>query len=172
VASAGVSTARAQNSKIVGQITCSGTTGGNASVEVTGYLVDLQNTSSTGSQSTGAGAGKVTFSEAEVEVPATDFSELASALSTGQEFSSCRLTTSGADGLQLHFALVEIAEVKLMGGTSETTDMPRNSEPVVLVSFEYGGLQISSNGQSGSPVPVTSGGGNPSGTGWNRISNK
>ncbi len=101
-----------------------------------------------GSQSGGAGAGKVTYDPLVVTVP---FGETAaSALATGSSgtFASADLTVPGAHGqnaLDATFGLVKLDQVEWAstGGGTET------------LTFEYGSLTIAPQGPT---TPSTSGG--------------
>lgn len=159
-----------KDNDVVAHVTCMGTNGGTISVNLTGYLLDLQHQSAIGSQSSGAGAGKVTFSDVQVEVPVSEFVPAASALMGGQSFQSCELRARNAGGLVLNFKLVSFAEVQLLGGTSNKTDLDQDNEalPVVRLTMSYGGLQL----MSGGDVPVLTSAGAASVTsGWNQVKN-
>lgn len=166
----------AQDSDIVGHLTCSGTNGGSINIDVTGYLLDLQQTLNIGSQSSGAGAGKVTFSDVTVEILAQDFVQVVGDMSSRQSFQSCELKAYNADGLTLKFALVSPTEVKLLGGTSDRDAQDsagrQVSPPVVRVTLSYGAVQIMSNGGNGTPVGVIGSSGSSSVSGgWDQIKN-
>jgi len=101
-----------------------------------------------GSQSSGAGAGKVTFNPLVVTVPLGEAA--ASALATGSSdtFASAQLTVPGAhgqDALNVTFGLVKLDQVEWAstGGGTET------------LTFEYGGLTFAPQGPT---TPSTSGG--------------
>ena len=162
----------ARDNDVVAHVTCMGTNGGTISVDLTGYMLDLQAPTSIGSQSSGAGAGKVTFSDVEVEVPVKEFVAAASALTSGQSFQSCELSAWHAGGLVLNFRLVRLAEVQLLGGTSNKTDAENETEPVVRLIMSYGGLQIRSGGQNTGDVSIgLSAGGASVSSGWNQVKN-
>lgn len=167
----GGSSGASKDNDVVAHVTCMGTNGGTISINLTGYMLDLQHQSSSiGSQSGGAGAGKVTFSDVEVEVPVSQFVPAASALMTGQNFQSCELRARNAGGLVLNFKLVSFAEVQLLGGTSNKTDVDGDNEgtPVVRLTMSYAGLQV----MSGGDVPVlTSAGASSVTNGWSQIKN-
>ncbi len=162
----------------MGHLTCSGTNGGGINIDVTGYLLDLQQaqTLNIGSQSSGAGAGKVTFSDVTVEILAQDFVQVVGDMSSKQSFQSCELKAYNADGLTLKFALVSPTEVKLLGGTSDRDAQDSAGRqvppPVVRVTLSYGALQIMSNGGNGTPVGVIGSSGSSSVSGgWDQIKN-
>lgn len=162
----------ARDNDVVAHVTCMGTNGGTISVNLTGYMLDLQAPTSIGPQSGGAGAGKVTFSDVEVEVPVSEFVPAANALTSGENFQSCELMARNAGGLELNFKLVKFAEVQLLGGTSKTTDVDNEMEPAVRLTMSYGGLQIRSGGQSTGDVSIgLSAGGASVSSGWNQVKN-
>jgi type VI protein secretion system component Hcp len=136
--------------------------------EIEDYSFDVEQTLNIGSQSTGAGAGKITFNPfsitRKIDKSSTNFFQMAC---SGTTFKLVTLAlrkssggmTSGQVFLRFDFKLVAV----------KTISWAHDDEaPKETVTFEYGGLCISYNqqDQSGSlgthpPIEV----------GWNRVKN-
>lgn len=143
-----------RNSDVVAHVTCMGNNGGTINVPVTGYTVDLQHASA--GQASGSGAGKVTTSQMEAEVPVSEYVASAVDLYTGQGFSSCELRTVHAGGLVLTFKRVGFSEVNLAAGMGNSLDVEEGSEgtPVVRLVMVYEGLQLMSGGQGSTEITI------------------
>lgn len=134
--------------------------------EVEDYSFDIEQTLNIGSQSRGAGAGKVTFNPFSITRPIDKSSSvLYNNACSGKPFQWVGLglrkgsggDTSGQFFLAFHFKLVA---VKTISWSHDDTS------PKETITFEYGGLQIHYGIQNpnGSITPT-----NPQG--WNRVKN-
>lgn len=147
----------------LGHLTCTYASG-TIAADVYGYALDMQPSSTTGSESSGAGAGKVTYSETEMDLPQSAFIPLARDANAGTVFSECQLTGL-AGGLTADFREVILDDVKLAGGTARSTqEVADNRGAMVQLSFSYASVALSSPGQ-GTSTPITTQGG------WNRVTN-
>ena len=140
--------------------------------EVEDYSFDVEQTLNIGSQSSGAGAGKITFNAfsitRKIDIASPTLFEMACA---GTAFQSVTLAlrksvgastdggkeVSGRIFLRFDFKLVAVKTISW----SHDEESPKET-----VTFEYGGMQIryckqDPNGKLGDPIPG----------GWNRIKN-
>lgn len=134
--------------------------------EVESYNFDVEQTLSIGSQSSGAGAGKITFNpfgiSRKIDVASPEFFKMAC---NGTAFKTVQLglrksagtDQSGVFYLRFDFKLVAVKTL----GWEHDDEAPKEN-----VTFEYGGLQIRYCQQepSGKLMGVTA-------TGWNRVKN-
>jgi type VI secretion system secreted protein Hcp len=138
--------------------------------EVDDYSFDIEQTLSIGSQSSGAGAGKVTFNPfsitRKIDKASPIFFEMAC---SGTAFAQVTLAlrksagngTSGQIFLRFDFKLVAV----------KTISWAHNDEaPNETVTFEYGGLQVRYNQQDPSGA-MTGGKAAIYAGGWNRVKN-
>jgi len=134
--------------------------------EIDEYSFDIEQTLNIGSQSTGAGAGKITFNPFSITRKIDKASPVLFDMTcSGTAFDTVGLgltrTTGGAAGVQFvlsfTFKLVAVKTMAFAGAA----DVPKEG-----VTFEYGGLQIRYGQQSstGAPGAVVTGG-------WNRVRN-
>lgn len=135
--------------------------------EVEDYSFDIEQTLGIGSQSTGAGAGKVTFNPFSItrKIDRSSpifFQNACSGKAFKDVFLGMRKSAgndaTGAFFLVFQFKLVAVKTV----GWAHDDESPKET-----VTFEYGGLIVKygmqqPNGQIGSPIPG----------GWNRVKNK
>jgi type VI secretion system Hcp family effector len=135
--------------------------------EVEDYSFDIEQTLGIGSQSTGAGAGKVTFNPfsitRKVDKSSPVFFQNAC---SGKAFKSVFLgmrKSAGNDATGVFFLVFQfkLVAVKTVGWAHD------DEAPKETVTFEYGGLlvkygQQNSNGQIAGVIPG----------GWNRVKNK
>ena len=164
---AGVTLAAAQHgrdhhaARAVGQLSCTNASG-TITASVYGYTLDVQHSLKIGSQSGGAGAGKVTFSETEMDLDPAAYTQLVTSAAAGAPFARC--TFVSADGkLTATFTLVAFDDVKLVGGTAETPQEAHVSRPVTQLTFSYGALRVDNGAGSTGSTPTTGG--------WNRVQN-
>lgn len=149
----------------VGTLTCTGSSG-QVKFNVSYFNFGLQNALDIGSQSSGAGAGKVTFQPLEVHASLSTFSDLVGPAASGTAFQSCLLNTSLNDGsrAEFEFKLVVIASLNAVAS------MPaQNNEPARYtdVNFRYGAVEVKSAGgaDDGGTGTATTGG-------WNQVTNQ
>ncbi|HJS84445.1 MAG TPA: type VI secretion system tube protein Hcp [Acetobacteraceae bacterium] len=135
----------------------------NGIFEVEGYSFQIEQTLNIGSQSTGAGAGKVTFNPfsitRKIDKASPILFQMASSGTPFQDASlALRKPPNGGIFLVFHFKLVAIKSIAWAGG---------DESPKELITFEYGGLQVFYGQQKpdGEMMKTVAGG-------WNRVSNK
>ncbi len=115
-------------------------------IEVLDMSFDIEQTLNIGSQSTGAGAGKVTFNPLSITKRVDSFSpEMLIRCASGTPFETATFTFP--DGLDLTVTLKLVA-VKTIGLAMADPDKLNRFELNVLeeVTFEYGGLILESSG--------------------------
>lgn len=134
--------------------------------EVEDYSFDVEQTLNIGSQSTGAGAGKITFNPFSItrKIDKSSPTLFANACQ-GKAFQQVSLglrkssgtDTSGLFYLRFDFKLVAVKTIAWMHD---------EESPKETITFEYGGLQIRYTPQNsgGSMLPVVA-------AGWNRTTN-
>lgn len=96
-----------------------------------------------GSQSSGAGAGKVVFEPFEIHTSLGEFPVLEQLMNTGEHFNTCTLVTNGGkhERAMFEFALVAVASVSAVGEVPAREDaMPSQYTDV---KFEYGAMKAS-----------------------------
>ncbi len=150
--------------KPVGTLSC---TGSNSQVKfnVSYFDFGLTSPSDGGSQSGGAGAGKVTFKPLEVHAALSTFASLTEAAASGTAFQSCILTTSFNDGSQTQFEF----RLAVISSLTAISSMPaQENEPARYtdVQFQYGAIEVKTN--SG----LDDGGTTPLPSGWNPGKNR
>jgi hypothetical protein len=147
------------HAKPVGTLSCSGSAG-SVKFNVSFFTFGLDQGQNIGSQSGGAGAGKVQFQPLEVHAALSTFATLAPAL--GKSFETCKLTAKENDGSQTEFEFKLVAVASLTAAASQA---PENGDPARFtdVQLEYGAVEVKSAGGS------DDGGTTPGG--WNRITN-
>ncbi|HEX7158075.1 MAG TPA: hypothetical protein VF214_03615 [Edaphobacter sp.] len=151
----------------VGQLSCTSN-----SVTITAnlsfYDLGLSNTSSIGSQSTGAGAGKVTFSPLEIHTAVINFQQFLQVAERGTAFSSCTLTTrTGGEAMEYKFSLVAISSLDAIARSPrDERDKPASYLDVKLM---YGAVEVQT---STGTDDGGSEGSSTSGSGWNRVTNQ
>ncbi len=142
--------------------------GGNV-FEVEEYSFDVEQTLNIGSQSRGAGAGKITFNpfsiSRKIDKSSPIFFEMACSGTAFPNVFRCRRKGAGADTNQsgqifLRFDFKLVAVKTISWSHDEVS-------PKEEVTFEYGGLQVrycvqNPNGSMGKVI----------GTGWNLVQNK
>jgi len=128
-------------------------------VPLVSFNFNLQSVLNIGSQSSGAGAGKVTFNPLTVKfrTNSADAQRLLQMVESGQHFNDCTLTeTLGAAGrgfggpggsgstLQWVFRLVAPSAVTVIGSDGSNTDSGGTDVPTgfIEVNFEYGAVAL------------------------------
>ena len=153
-------------------------TGGKRPTEVTEFTFGIAQTLNIGSQSTGAGAGKVQFNAFTFKIPASSkiLPGLQTACANGKPYKNAYLllrkqggggpTGNGTDltnyFLMYTFGLFAIATIDIAGGGDET--------PMATITAEYGGLHTRLQLYGADGRPVAGAVGAPS-SGWNRVKN-
>lgn len=128
-----------------GTLTCMTTpdatgTANSLTTQVSWYSVGLQNTVSIGSQSGGAGAGKVTFSPADLHISLSKFTEFLPIAQTGRALQQCTLVSTAGNGVTATytFQLVAVASVTAVAGAGNGP----NSVAYTDLQLEYGALTV------------------------------
>jgi len=147
----------------VGTLSCTGSTS-QVKFNVSYFDFGLTNPADSGSQSSGAGAGKVTFKPLEVHAALSTFASLAEAAANGTAFQSCTLTTTFNDGSQTEF---EFRLLLISSLTAEASMPAQANEPARFtdVQFQYGAVEVKTTGGSDD-------GGTGPASGWNVITNQ
>ena len=154
--------AQSANAVPVGTLSCSTATQ-EIKFNVSYFTFGVAEPTSTGSSTSGAGAGKVTFQPFDVHAALSTFGSLVDPASEGTHIVSCTLTTTFSDGTQATFVFRELAIQSLTAVASMTgnrTDPARYTD----VQFVYASIEVKDAGGSddgGTTLP----------DGWNRISN-
>lgn len=149
----------------VGTLACT-SSAGMVKFNVSYFNFGVTNTLNIGSQSGGAGAGKVTFQPLEVHAALSTFASLMDAAATGQAFQSCTLSTTFGDGSQAEFEFKLVA----ISSLSASASMPARSGDAARytdVNLVYGAVQVKSSGSAddGGTGSVQQGG-------WNQVTNQ
>lgn len=154
--------AQAANAAPVGSLTCATSTQ-EIKFNVSYFTFGVAQTLNIGSQSGGAGAGKVTFSPLEVHAALSTFASLIDTAANGVALQTCTLTTKLSDGTtdSFEFKLVAIKGLTVVAEKTGTTDIPAQYTDV---QFEYGSVEVKTSGGT------DDGGTTPPG-GWNQITN-
>lgn len=152
--------------KPVGTLTCTSSSAGQVKFNVSYFNFGVQSAQNIGSQSSGAGAGKVTFHPLEVHASLSTFPSLMTPAASGSIFQSCLLDTTLNDGSQdeFEFKLVAIASLTAVASMPVQPNEPARYTDV---NFEYGAIEVRS--VSGSDDGGT---GSPTGAGWNQVTNQ
>lgn len=147
----------------VGTLTCTSSTD-QVKFNVSYFTFGVAQPLNIGSQSSGAGAGKVTFQPLEVHASLSTFGSLVDAASNGVAFQSCALTTRFSDGTQSEFDFKLVAISSLTASASRFPDRD-DAARYTDIQFEYGAVQVKSSGGD------DDGGTGATPPGWNRITN-
>jgi type VI protein secretion system component Hcp len=121
-----------------GAMVCAGSAG---TLTLPVSFFDVGVSSGTGSASSGAGAGKVTFQPFVVHVPLSHFTSLYQAVVAGTHFSTCTLTTQDSSGANIEFvlSLVSIQNVNAVA-SSAAGESPRYA--YVKAEMQFGGITV------------------------------
>lgn len=163
----GLSAGAASAQSSIAKLSCSSASS-DIAVNISYYNIGITNALNIGSQSSGAGAGKVTFMPGVLHASLSNFDTFAKLASAGTSLGTCtlRATTRTGSTLELELALVVVKSAYAVVGEGDPGSNTRETA-YTEVDIEYGGLRVktstgSDNGGTGSP---TSGG-------WNRVTNK
>lgn len=164
--SAGSAKSSVPGSQVVGTLTFTYTAPSTPSASYTvnlyGFSSSIEQVLSIGSQSSGAGAGKVTFNPVTMTLPIGPASvALMSAADSGAQLTSVSIVLYGANST----TTVETLDLSLVAvqTVSTSNDGAATSTPQVTASIEYGAYQVvlpGTNGQSTGPI-----------SSWNRVNN-
>jgi Type VI secretion system effector, Hcp len=146
----------------VGSLTCSTATA-ESKFNVSYFSFGVETPATTGSSSSGAGAGKVTFKPFEVHAALSTFDTLFVPASSGTHIESCTLTTTFPDGAQATFVFRDVF-IESLTAFATMTGNANDPARYTDVQFEYGSVEVKTAGGSddgGTTVPP----------GWNRITN-
>jgi hypothetical protein len=152
--------------KPVGTLTCSSSSAGQLRFNVSYFNFGVDNALEIGSQSSGAGAGKVTFSPLEVHASLSTFASLMGPAATGATFQSCILSTTLSDGSRTEFEFKLLA-IKSLNAVASMPAQANEPARYADVNFIYGAIEVRSPGSAddgGTGAPTTGG--------WNRVANQ
>lgn len=148
---AGACFAAAQAAPTAATVSCVGnTTATPIRLSLVDYQLDLPSvTTNIGSQSSGAGAGKITFQPFVADaVIDQNLIPMFSQLIRGLAYSSCTIDFGGHTGLTATLKLVELTDLKVVaddrdaaGGHEDGAAYGR--QPVARVTFMYGAIRLS-----------------------------
>ena len=159
-----LSAASVASARPVGTLACTGSTG-QIKFNVSFFTFGVEDPLNIGSQSSGAGAGKVTFQPLEVHAALSTFASLVGPATEGKDFQSCILTTAFGDGAQSEFEFKLVVISSLAAAASSPA---QQGEPARYtdVKFEYGAVEVKSSGSG------DDGGVSNIPPGWNRVQNQ
>jgi hypothetical protein len=145
----------------VGQLSCTSNTS-TITANLSFYDLGLSNTLSIGSQSSGAGAGKVTFNPLEIHTAVINFAQFFQVAQNGATFSSCTLSAkTNGEAVEYKFSLVAISSLDAIARSPRTAeDKPASYLDVKLA---FGAVEVKTS--AGSDDGGSSGG-------WNRVKNQ
>jgi hypothetical protein len=149
----------------VGQLSC---TSNSATITANLSFYDLGLSNTVNGESTGAGAGKATFSPLEIHTSVINFQQFFQAAERGTAFSSCTLTTKiGAETMEYKFSLVAISSLDAIARSPRNDrDKPASYLDVKLM---YGAVEVqTSTGTDDGGSEGTS----PSSGSWNQVGNQ
>jgi hypothetical protein len=145
----------------VGQLSCTSNTS-TITANLSFYDLGLSNTLNIGSQSSGAGAGKVTFNPLEIHTAVINFAQFFQVAQNGATFNSCTLTAkTNGEAVEYKFSLVAISSLDAIASSPRTTeDKPASYLDVKLI---FGAVEVKTS--AGTDDGGSSGG-------WNVVKNK
>lgn len=154
------------HAKPVGSFSCTGSSNA-VSFNVSYFTFGLDQTLNIGSQSGGAGAGKVTFQPLELHAALTAFQPLVLPTAQGQPFDTCALVLNERDGssTEFDFKLVAISSLTVEASSSAQDGNPAKYTEIKMA---YGAVKVKSSG--GADDGGTGGTLPPSG--WNVVTNQ
>ena len=134
-----VATSTAPAASVVGTLSFTPTSGPSAgtplTVDLYSFSISAQQTLNIGSQSGGAGAGKVTFSPATMTIPVGPASM---ALVDGAHFATATVTLNGSNGTPVETITLNLVAVSTITTQSDGSNAVM---PQVQVGLAYGGVQ-------------------------------
>lgn len=132
-------------------------------IRLSDFSTDIEQTLNIGSQSTGAGAGRVTFNPFTIRKPIDATSPtLFTNAASGTPFKTAELFVANAKGIILLVFTFKLVAVKTVSWSVSAGDEGVSE----VVTFEYGGLFVTVNGQ-GPDGNIN----NTTLAGWNRVRN-
>jgi hypothetical protein len=152
--------------KPVGTLTCSSSSAGQLKFNVSYFNFGVQNALDIGSQSSGAGAGKITFSPLEVHASLSTFASLMAPAASGATFQSCILNTTLSDGSRAEFEFKLLA-IKSLDAVASMPAQANEPARYTDVNFIYGAIEVRSPGSADD-----GGTGAPNTGGWNQVTNQ
>lgn len=143
LACAGACFATAQAEPVAATMSCTGySTAAPIQLKLLDYQLDLGTVAmNIGSQSSGAGAGKLTFQPFVVEaVIDQNLITLFTQMARGQAYSGCDIDFAGKKGLTAKLKLALVTDLKIVSEDERGGDHDRG--PVARVTFEYGAITV------------------------------
>jgi Type VI secretion system effector, Hcp len=105
------------------------------------FDLGVTSSASTGSSSSGAGAGKATFQPLVVHTSLAQFQSLFTAATTGSVFASCTLTTTKSTGEAIEFTLKLVTVTQVDAIAHSTT---ADATAYTQATLEYGSVEVTS----------------------------
>jgi hypothetical protein len=160
-----LSAASVAHAKPVGTLSCTSSTG-QVKFNVSYFTFGVETPLNIGSQSSGAGAGKVTFQPLEVHAALSTFASLVEPAASGKAFQNCILRTTFNDGSEAEFEFKLIA-IETLTASASMPAQPNEPARYTDVKFEYGQVEVRSvtgidDGGTGSIIQG----------GWNQVQNQ
>lgn len=128
----------------IGTISCTGAAS-TLSARVSFYSLATPITPA--SQSTGAGAGKITFQNAEIRVSLSKLNDFLAAAQSATPLSQCTLVTTAPGGVSATYTLGLVA-IKSVSATASAGLLPITGAAYAVVELEYGTLSVTISGGS------------------------
>lgn len=136
-------------------------------VEVSSLQYDFEQLINIGSQSSGAGAGKVTFNPLVITKVADQLSApLFQAMATGAAYKTIEFVSLNSNKQVLYSIMLKLAAVKTMSVSTVACGTPQCAGIAESISFEYGAYLMQPYWQNANGT-ITKG----NVVGWNRIKN-
>jgi type VI secretion system secreted protein Hcp len=137
-------------------------------IEVDYFNFDVQQKLTIGSQTTGAGAGKVTFSPFQVrKQPDSSSPLLFQACAAGTPWEIVKIALNKAGGATAVTYLIFEFHLVALQGVTWTGDTEQGDTPSEMLAFEYGALTVTYT-----PQKVDGTAGSAVIGGWNRLKNE
>jgi hypothetical protein len=136
-------------------------------VNVSAFDVPLVNLETSGSQSTGAGAGKITFQTAQLTVGFSNFRELSLRVADGGTFQACILSAKLDNGDSVQCAFNSVIFTSVTAVASSAVNQSQPDVAYATLTLSHGGLFIrrsTGSDDGGTGAQPTSPSGSQSGT--------
>jgi hypothetical protein len=131
------------------------------------FDISLVNTETSGSQSSGAGAGKVTFQTAQLTVGLSNFRELSLRVADGGTFQTCTLSAKLDNGNSIQYIFRSVIFTSVAAVASSAVNQSQPDVAYATLTLSHGGLFIrrsTGSDDGGTGAQPTSPSGSQSGT--------
>jgi hypothetical protein len=109
---------------------------------VSAFDISMVNTETTGSQSSGAGAGKVTFQTAQLTVGFSNFKEFSLRVADGGTFQTCTLYAKLDNGDSIHYSFRSVIFTSVAAVASSAVNQSQPDVAYAALTLSHGGLFI------------------------------